>query len=771
MIHESGLERFYVQRQRPAAKATSAAAEDWSIYDRPALRQGWVRRDENGGGEAVLALEGMVCGACAWLNEQHLQRLPGVIEVQVNFAAQRLRVRWREPNFQVSQVFAAVAALGYRAVPFDAEALEIRQRAARRALLWRLGVAGFGMMQVMMYAFPAYLTGESLGSDASALLRWASLVLSLPVLLFSASPFFSGAWRDLAHRRVGMDVPVTLALLIAFVASAHATIGGQGEVYFDALTMFVFLLLGSRYFELRARQQAIAGLHLAARPLPAMCIKLTGVAGAARSERVAVAELAVGDVVLVAAGEVIPADGQIVGGDTRVEEAQLTGEFWPVTKGPGAAVYAGSLNRQGPITVRLAAVGANTRLWAIGHLVDRALAARPRLALLADRVAGRFVLVQMGLAALVGLFWLYVDPARALVIVVAVLVVSCPCALSLAAPMALAVANGALARLGLLITSAQAMETLARATDVVFDKTGTLTTGRPVIRQLLVLGELPPALLRTIAASLELASRHPLAEAFRQNDVTAAGAAEEVAGCGVAGEFEGVVYRLGRAEWVAELVGKPIPPSLCAPATTANLVALGCAKAWLAGFILDDAPRAQAAETVASLQGAGLKLHLLSGDRPEAVSAWAEGLGMETARGGASPEDKQAFVEGLQRRGAIVVMVGDGVNDTPGFAQAQAAVALGSGSALARARADMVLLGESLLPLARGVAAARRCLGVLRQNLVWGFAYNVLMIPLAAAGWVNPWIAAGGMALSSMIVVLNAGRLARDDVAWKSSTS
>lgn len=771
MIHEAGLERFYEQRLGIAPRRGEGSDENWEVYDRPAVQAGWVQVHDDGSREALLTLDGMVCGACAWLNERNLLRLPGVLSAQVNFAGQRLRVRWRASEQRLSDILAAVGALGYRAAPYQAESEGEREKAARRGYQWRLGIAALGMMQVMMYAFPAYLTQDEMSAHAQGLLRWAGMILTLPVLFFSAGPFWMGAWRDLRHRRVGMDVPVALALGVGFGASAWATLRGQGEVYFDAVTMFVFLLLAARFYEYSARQRAGASLRFAARPLPAICSRVVEGEGMLRVERVAVAELAAGEAVLAAPGDVIPADGRVEDGISRVEEAQLSGEFWPVLKKPGDLVFAGSVNRQEALRLRVTAVGAATRLWAIGHLADRALASRPRLAQIADAIAARFVLVQLALAATAGIVWLALDPSRALTIVVAVLVVSCPCALSLAAPMALAVAAGALARRGLLVTGARALESLARATDVVLDKTGTLSTGQMVVRSVQALGHINPVAVLDITASLESGSRHPLALALQRPGAPLAEDWREIPGAGVSGKVSGLDYRLGRVEWVAEIAG-PVPPDArFATVPGASVIALASAGMWHAVIMLDDAPRAEAAAAIEELRALGLGLHLLSGDEPVTVAAWAQGLGIAQARGGANPEDKLGYLQRLQAHGRVVAMVGDGVNDAPALAQADVAIALGSGAALARQTADVVLLGERLLPLAHSIATARRCLAVLRQNLAWAFAYNVLAIPLATLGRIEPWMAALGMAVSSLLVVANAGRLAGDPQAWKSSRS
>jgi Cu2+-exporting ATPase len=568
-----------------------------------------------------------------------------------------------------------------------------------------------------------------------------------------------------------MDVPVALGVGAAFAASVWATLTGSGEVYFDSVTMFVFFLLSGRYLEMMARQKAVRGVEALARAIPAFCARLPRYPDM-EAERIPVAEVGVGDTVLVKPGEVIPVDGTVLAGESSADEALLTGESRPVAKRAGDAVVGGSVNVGSPLVLRVDRIGEGTRLATIQRLMERAAAEKPALVVMADRVAGRFVAVLLLLAVATAVVWWNVDATRALWVFVAVLVVSCPCALSLATPAALAVATGALARHGVLVTRGHAIETLARTDHVVFDKTGTLTVGRPQVTELRVLGQESAAAAAALAAALEAASEHPIGHALRAagggNAVSPAptfppAAVTALAACtgrGIEGRIEGRRLRIGAPSWVAELHGGSPPPEAEIWADAgATVVALGDAEGWIALFRLSDAPRAGAAEAIAALRARGLKVSMLSGDAPATVARVAAELGIDDARGAMTPEGKHAAIEAMQERGEIVAMVGDGVNDAPVLAQAHVSVAMGGGTDLARSQADVVLLSDDPRRLVEGFAVARRTVRVIRQNLAWAFAYNVLAIPLAMAGWITPWMAGIGMSASSLLVVLNALRL------------
>ncbi|MBL8397404.1 MAG: heavy metal translocating P-type ATPase [Candidatus Accumulibacter sp.] len=769
-IVANGLDDYYRHRDAlpdSPREALPAVVDALRLYDHPDFQHSFVRRigADDHLREASLILEGITCSACIWLNEQHLAKLTGVIAVDINYATRRARVRWDESQVQLSAILAAVAAIGYRAHPYDTSRSEDLARKERRNALWRVFVAGFGMMQVMMYAVPVYFASAGEMTPAiEQLMRWASLVLTVPVIAYSAAPFFRNAWRDLRLRRVGMDVPVALGIGAAFAASVWATLTASGEVYFDSVTMFVFFLLSGRFLEMNARHRAVSGTEALAKLLPAVAARLSGFPERREAEQVLVAELRAGDVVLVRPGESIPADGVVLEGESDVDESLLTGESAPVDKSPGLNVTGGAVNRHSPLLVRVTAVGEETRLSAIVRLMERAAMDKPKIVEMADRVASRFIVVLLLVALAVAMTWWMIDPRQALWVTVSVLVVSCPCALSLATPIALTVASGAMARVGLLVTRSQAVETLARASHFVFDKTGTLTSGRMRLLEVLPLAAHSPADCLSIAAALEEASEHPIAVSLR--DAAGAGARPWVSdskndtGSGVTAQWNGRALRLGRPDYVQQLHRLPWPAAGDALQNSGDtVIAMGDETGWLAAFRFGDRPREEAAAMIAALRAAGRQVSLLSGDSEPAARRVAAMLGIERVRAGVSPQDKQQYVAGLQADGAVVAMVGDGVNDAPVLAQAQVSVAMGNGSQLARTQADLVLLSENLAHLQRGVVIARRTLSVVKQNLLWAFAYNFLVLPLAMMGWITPWMAGIGMSGSSLLVVANSLRL------------
>ena len=803
-IVDGGLERYYEHRESMPASAAQAVPPQLAqllLYDDPSVQASFVRpvgtARRSGAGaedlederEAALLIEGITCGACVWLTERTLERVPGVTRVEVNYATRRARVRWNAAQGSLSTILAAVAAIGYRASPYDASRMDDLHRRERKRALARLAIAGLGMMQVMMYAVPVWLAGGDMTGDVDILMRWAGLILTLPVLIYSAAPIFGSAWRDLRVRRVGMDVPVAIGIAGAFAASVHATLTGTGDVYFDSVTMFVFLLLGARFLESQVRARAARATDALARLIPATATRLPAWPAQQPEETVPVAHLRTGDVVLVRPGERIPADGHVLDGTAEVDEALITGESLPVLRGAGSSVTGGAVNLVTPLVMKVGRIGEQTVLAGIVRLLDRAAAEKPPLAALADRVAAQFVLGLLLVAAGTALWWGWHDPARALWITVAVLVITCPCALSLATPAALAAAASGLARAGLLPTRGHAIETLARASVFVFDKTGTLTTGRLRVSAFLPTPDAPlssQALLRRVAA-LEQRSEHPIGLALvahaRQaavgivEGVPAPGveALRHVPGGGVEGVVDGQLLRLGTPAFVAALSGAPAVPAASGPLAAMQRgetrVLLGDARGVLATFLLADQLRPGARELVAGLHATGATVILLSGDQPETVASVASALGIGGdamhVRGAMSPEAKVAFVRDLQADGAVVAMFGDGVNDAPVLAQAQVSIAPASATQVAQAAADMVWLARGehadMRSLLDGIAMARRTLRVIRGNLLWAGAYNLVAVPLAMAGLVTPWVAALGMSASSLLVVGNAMRLLRSE--------
>jgi len=731
-----------------------------TLYDDPQAQEQFSVESTPGERTVTLIVEGARCAGCLQKIERSLRAVPGVRRATVDHGTHRALVAWDVGSARLSEMIEAVKAAGYGASPFDPRRLPAIDLAARRKALWQLFVAGFGAMQVMMYAFPAYLDegAGTLSREAESLMRWASLVLTAPVLLFSCGSFFGGAWRELRDLRPGMNTPIALGIGAGFVASTWATLTGEGAVYFDSIAMLVFLLLGARYLELIVRGRAARALDRLARWSPDFALRLKG----GTQQRVPAHALVAGDLVAVPAGERVPADGVVEKGASTVDESLLTGEPLPLAKAPGSPLIAGTLNLEQPLEMRVERAGKETRAAALARLVERAAASKPRLVAAADRIAHALTWIVLAAALAAGLLagngW----------VAVAVLVATCPCALALAAPIALTQTAGELLALGAALTRSSALETLAAATDVVLDKTGTLTSGSFRISRVRVLGDANESECMALARCLESTSRHPIARAFDGASGSVANEIRNYPGQGIEGIVDGRRVRIGTEAFCSELAG-----TLAHASAAGTTACLADERGWMAEFALEDAPRAEAGAMVAALKRAGLEIHILSGDRPGAVSSMSKALGIANATGAALPQDKLDYVECLQREGRVVAMIGDGLNDAPVLARADVSFAMGGGADAAQRRADVVLLGDGLAAIPEAFARARRAMRVVRQNFAWALAYNALALPLAATGYIGPWEAAVGMAASSCIVVLNAlragGPLRKD--TWKASTS
>lgn len=743
--------------------------DDFRVLDDPLEQRDFTDTREEGGRtvcESTLVVQGMYCAACADTVEVALAGRGGVLEAQVHAATRRLTLRWDPARTRLSELAEAVGRVGYRLLPMQqALAVSERTRETRRAL-WRLFVAGFCMMQVMMYTWPEYVTEPGqIPADLLQLLRWASWVLSLPVLLFASGPFFGSAWRDLRQGRIGMDVPVSLGILITFVVSTLATFDPTGpwghDIWYDSLTMFVFFLLGGRYLEYKLRDRTAGALDALMNRLPEV-VQRERADGAL--EAVSLKRLQAGDVVHVQAGQAFPGDGEVLSEAATVDEALLTGESHPVTRRRGEAVVAGSHNLGGTVRVRLQRVGRETRFAQIVALMEQASTDKPRLARLADRVAAPFLVAVLLAAGLAGLYWWQFDPSRALAVAVAVLIVTCPCALSLATPAAMLAAAGGLARRGILTRRLQAFEALAAVDTVVFDKTGTLTQDRVVVRDVLTRPGVTREQALAAAGPLARASLHPVSRALvaaadAQSDAPA-WEVRETPGRGLTAQGpHGQTWRLGSAVHCG-LDEAGLAASGRAP-TDVPCAYLCDGQGWLATFVLDEGVRPEAREAIERLRALGLQVRLLSGDRLGAALRVARPLGIEQIVAGASPEDKLATLHRWQAEGRRVAMVGDGLNDGPVLAAADVSFALGHGAPLTQTRADFVVQSGRLTDIVRTVEMARATLRVVRQNLAWAAGYNALAVPLAVAGLMPPWAAGLGMAASSLLVIGNAMRLGR----------
>lgn len=744
-IREARLDDYYRLRSQHGGRVDTTAG-DLTAWDRDEIQRGHVR-DVGGGREITLVTDGMRCAACAWLIDRALEREPGVIEVSANAITGRIRLVWDPTRTLLSAPLRRLAGLGYRPGLARGTHTEQERNAERRRWLLRLGLAGLGALQAMMFAEALYLDSRGqMPVPTRDFLRWITFLIATPVVFYAGWPFLAGAWRELRSRHLGMDTLVASGTLLAWGGSVIETLRGGPQVWYDTAVMFVFLLLTARLIEQRARAVATAQVDALSQAYPALA---TRERADGTSEVVPLSRLGLGDIARVASGETLPADGVLLDTAAEFSEALLTGEARPVTHQPGERVYAGTICVERPVRLQVTQVGQATRLSTLTRLVEQAQAHRPRIAHFADRIAGFFVVGLLLAAGAVYVGWHLYAPQRAFEVLLSLLVISCPCALSLSVPAALATAHSRLSRIGVLATRPNALESLARATDLVFDKTGTLSTGRLEITDLALLGDAPRERVLEWAAALERDSRHPIATAFvPQHRLASATQVRELTGQGVEGVIQGQLLRLGTSAFAAAL---PDDGALW----------LGDGQRAFARFSLRETARVDARRVVDSLRRGGLELHLYSGDAEQAVSEFAARMGILDAAGRLSPEQKLARVRELQAQGRIVAMVGDGLNDAPVLAGADVSLVVSSGAALAQQAGDLVLTQASLERVPEAIRIARRTQHIIRQNLAWAIAYNIVALPLAATGHVTPWIAALAMVVSSLTVTLNALRLIR----------
>jgi Cu2+-exporting ATPase len=719
-----------------------------------------------------VVFEGMHCAACAITLEDALLAVPGVESVQISGASHRGQIVWSSEITRPSQWMRSVERHGYRALPANDAHTHARRRAEARLMVWRWAVAAMGMMQVMMYATPAYFAQPGdISEEAMHLLRWASWVLSLPVMFFSCTPFLSKAWRELRARQISMELPVALGMVVTFVVSTLGTFEPEGpfgaEVFFDSFTMFVFFLLTGRWLELRMRDRTAGALEAVLNRLPDSVRKQQSDGSWAL---MSIRRLQVGDVIEVLPGEAFAGDGLVLAGRSQVDEALLTGESRPLARQAGEHVIAGSHNLSGTLQVKIEQVGAATRYAQIVALMESASVSKPAMALLVDRWAKPFLVSVMLAALACAMAGWSKDPAQAVMLAVAVLIVTCPCALSLATPAAMLATAGALARSGVLVRRLSALQNLAHIDTMIFDKTGTLTRDAFEVAHIQTREGVNPAQALDWAGSLarhslhpvsraiwsearrraQLAGRLPALEALAAHDLT------EQAGQGV----RGVLLRPGLADLPLRL-GSDV---FCgAPIRTGDHLQVSLADefGWLASFALVEEVRPEAATVVHALKQMGLSLKVLSGDAPHAVSKVACAVGIADAQGGCSPQHKLQVLQALQAQGHKVAMVGDGLNDGPVLAGADVSFALGQSVPLAQSTSDFVLMGGQLDVLVSTLQQSRQTMRIVKQNLVWSAVYNAACVPLALLGYLPAWAAGLGMALSSLLVVLNALRLSQ----------
>ena len=748
-IVDQGMTDYYKYRTVRAGKVEQLVPEQLAFiksYDNEDIQDEFIATNDNIS-EVLLSVEGITCAACAWLIEKQLLNLNTVKRVDVNTSTNRAMILWDKTNTPLSEVITSLAKIGYKAYPFQSDVEAQQKQQTAKAYIRRLGVAGLMTMQVMMFAFAMYF-GMFSGMDSNfeQYFRWISLVLASPVILYSALPFLTNAINGLKAKQLNMDLPVSLAIFGAFGASCYATFMQVGEVYFESVCMFTFLLLLGKYLEFRARLKAsefTANLQKLL-PLTARTINDSG-----EELIIAAKNLKLNDVVLIKAGETIPADGELIKGKTTVDESMMTGEHQPVTKFIGHNVYAGCVNHDGVIEIKINKIGQNTLLNQIIRLQHNALTKRPKLVEITDKVAQWFIACLLIFASLTAIGWYQIDPEHAFWITISVLVATCPCALSLAIPTALTCAVATLTRKGVLIKQAHVLETLSQITLFAFDKTGTLTQGKFSLDEVDILDkQYTKAQVLDIAAMLERYSEHPIASAF--DEITPAhhnlNNVEVHPGLGISAQDANNHYAIGKSGWF--------------DSKKSNAQAsLYINKQVVARFYFIDKVKNDAQKLIGSLQSQNLTCHMLTGDASDAGQKVAKQLNLESVQSGCSPQDKQTAVEKWASQNEVVAMVGDGVNDSPVFASAHLSIAMETGADISKNSADVVLLNSDLASIDHLLNVAKQTRRIIKQNLALSLLYNASILPLAALGLVAPWMAVIGMSASSIIVISNSLRL------------
>ncbi len=709
-----------------------------------------------------LTLTGMRCAACAQLIEYRIRQMPGVSDFDVQLSSHSANLTWDPRQIELKKILDAIVKLGYGALPAGVSHDEQLAKINRMAI-WRIFIAGFAMMQVMMYAFPAYLVpvpeiDGDLTPEIDFILKLASLALTIPVVVFSAWPFYRSALRDLRNRHVGMDVPVSLGIVLSFLASLWATMMG-GAVYYDSVIMFVFLLLGARFIEDKVQQKTRAALTAITNLIPQLAQRYIDYPNRQEREEIGLSDVRQGDYLFVAAGANFPADAVVVEGSGSADESLMTGEAIPVVKQIGDTVLAGSVNLTAPMIVQAQQVAGQTQLANIIAMMERAASHKPALVLLADKHASRFLTIILVLSLLTAVVWWQIDSSRALWIAISVIVVTCPCALSLATPGVMAAAIGYLAKRGVLMTKAKALQGLAEADYFMFDKTGTLTQAQLNVSSAIFYQD--RNLHQELALSLANLSHHPVSKAIAaSNEFSFNGAWEaisELPGAGIQANYQGIKYRLGKQDYIEAFLERKLDIPLELQSQTLSFFA--CESDCLAIFALEDELRPDALELIRALQSEGKHVTILSGDRTSVVSSLAQRCGIREAYGELNPDQKLDYIKRLQDQGHKVVMIGDGMNDGPALALAEVSIAMGSGAPISQTRSDILLLSNRLDDLQTARKIASKALRLIKENLAWAILYNVLAIPAAVLGYLEPWHAALGMSLSSLIVVANALRV------------
>lgn len=792
-IVDNGLTQYYTVRTEPAHKGQSLVPEQLQknkLLDEAVLQSEFVFQSTSHQGgaqdneckEAILTIDGISCAACAWLIEMQLDKLIGLLSINVNATSQRATVKWQDDAIKLSDILLAIENIGYQALPFKANDVEIRNKKQSKEFIKRLGISGILMMQIMMIAVGLYFGAFADMTEHNKIyLRWVSFILTIPIVCYGALPFYTGAIKAIKAKRLSMDVPVSIAILLAFFASVWATITQQGEVYFESVSMFTFLLLIGKFLEFRARSHAaqVSANLLKLMPMTATKVITSNdnvqstdtLVNNSQTKEVLVAakQLIKGDVVIIKPGEVVPADGIITSGLSQLNEAMLSGEQLPINKTVDDKVFAGTINGDGNIVVQVKQASNQSFLSQLIRLSEQSQAHKPKMAKLSDKIAQYFVALILLTSIATAIYWQQHLPEEAFWITLSVLVATCPCALSLATPTALTCATTRLNRAGIMIKGGHVMETMPQINCFAFDKTGTLTTGEFTINKVELLdrnSHYSQEKILAISAALEAHSEHPIAKPFtkyRDYRLTANNVKVH-SGQGVSGTINDIEYAIGKLSWLEQHtnIGNIQTETPKVHGNDASCILIANNKP-IAAFYLIDKIRDDAFETLSNLNNKNKTL-LLSGDSQIACNKLIQTLPVNTALGGLSAQDKMQHIKDTQAQDYKVAMTGDGVNDSPVFGAAHISIAMGCGADITKSGADVILLNNKLSSINTLIQVSHRTRRIILQNYLWAFGYNAIVLPLAVAGYITPYMAVIGMSASSILVISNSLRLLKKQV-------
>lgn len=764
-IIDFGLSDYYRHRTQLADKPETLIPDELkqlSFFNNPHIQSEFVSLEDDNAKEAKLIIEGIHCPACVWLIESRISQLTGVNGVSVNYSNQRCRINWQDDEISLSDILTTITRLGYHALPYNHKQHELIYENERKSQLIRIGIAALFGMQVMMIAIALYF-GDASGIESHYRLffHWISLILTLPVLLFSAQSIFSGAIRDIKNKRPGMDIPIALGLSIAFISSLWSTYLQAGHVYYDSIVMFIFFILGGRYFEFMSRKKSTAYLDKTTSIIPRYATRINE---RSEHEYVEISQLSVHDKLLIKPGEVIPIDGEVYDGFSSVDESIITGESTPVVKKPGMSVIGGSTNNESPLYIRVKRTGDRTVLSNITRMIDKASSTKAETVILANKIVSFFICTLLLIASLVAIYWYHVDQSQWLAITIAVLVVSCPCALSLATPTAMSSAATTLIEKSIALINNNAIEAIAKSNCFVFDKTGTLTKGELSLEKIDIYNEsYSEKDILTIASALEAASEHPIAKAIIASNTgsitTQTSNIKNIPGEGITGIIEQQWF-IGTETFINKNCSESFNTKHEAYDDFRKVI-LATSDSVIAAFYFNDELRDSSKDLIHHLKLQNKKIILMSGDHETIVKDVANQLDIDEYQYELKPDDKLNNIAKLQQQGNKVCMVGDGVNDAPAFAQADVAIAMTAASDMTKLNADMLLLNNKIDTLRVMLKIVSKTNNTIKTNFIWALTYNLTALPFAMAGYIAPWMAALGMSLSSLIVVLNASKINR----------